>query len=237
MAVEHHGHEHEFEPQHGLPERLPLDERILWQGSPDFALLAKSAFHVRKVALYFALLLGWSIATSLDDGATLAVTFKNLWIPLSVYAVALGSLLLLAWLSARTTVYTLTNKRVVMRLGIVLTLTFNLPLKQIASAAWLARGGKAGDVALKIAGSDRIGWAHLWPHARPWHFSNPEPMLRALPDAESVSAMLADAWATVNQVSLAPTAATTAQPVPTPVAADATPTNPRRPAGLQPSAV
>jgi hypothetical protein len=40
----------------------------------------------------------------------------------------------LAWLSARTTVYTITDKRVVMRIGIVLSLTFNLPLRQIESA-------------------------------------------------------------------------------------------------------
>ena len=26
--------EHEFEPQHGLPEPLPCGERIVWQGGP-----------------------------------------------------------------------------------------------------------------------------------------------------------------------------------------------------------
>jgi hypothetical protein len=232
MAVEHHGHEHEFEPQHGLPERLPLDERILWQGSPEFALLAKSAFHVRKVALYFMLLVAWSVATDLADGMALAASLKGLWLPLSAYALALGALGLLAWLSARTTVYTLTDKRVVMRLGIVLTLTFNLPLKQIASAAWLSRGGTGGDIALEIAGSDRIGWAHLWPHARPWRLAHPEPMLRALPDAEAVSTRLAQAWAAVHQV---PLSAVT--PAATSVATPSSQPDNRGAAGLQPSAV
>ena len=40
----------------------------------------------------------------------------------------------MAWLSARNTVYTITDRRVVMRIGIVLTLTFNLPFKRIAAA-------------------------------------------------------------------------------------------------------
>ena len=54
MAIENLGHEYEFEPQFGLPERLPSDEIIVWQGSPDVAALAYSAFHFKKLALYFA---------------------------------------------------------------------------------------------------------------------------------------------------------------------------------------
>jgi hypothetical protein len=57
MAIENLGHEYEFEPQFGLPERLPSDEFIVWQGAPDVAALAYSAFHFRKLALYFAVLI------------------------------------------------------------------------------------------------------------------------------------------------------------------------------------
>ena len=35
MTIQSNGHEHELEPQYGLPERLPATEKILWQGSPD----------------------------------------------------------------------------------------------------------------------------------------------------------------------------------------------------------
>ena len=57
MSIENNGHGYEFEPQFGLPERLPQTERILWQGSPDVGALAQSAFHLRKFMLYFALLM------------------------------------------------------------------------------------------------------------------------------------------------------------------------------------
>jgi hypothetical protein len=40
----------------GLPGALPEGETIQWQGSPDWRSLARHAFHVRKVAVYFALL-------------------------------------------------------------------------------------------------------------------------------------------------------------------------------------
>ena len=51
MTIQSNGHEHELEPQYGLPERLPATEKILWQGSPDARALARSAFHIRKLAL------------------------------------------------------------------------------------------------------------------------------------------------------------------------------------------
>ena len=49
--------EHELEAAPGLPEPLPAGERVLWQGKPDWKRLANEAFHVRQVAVYFALML------------------------------------------------------------------------------------------------------------------------------------------------------------------------------------
>jgi hypothetical protein len=104
----------------------------------------------------------------------------------SLYAVALGLLLGTAWFSARSTLYTLTNKRVVMRIGIVLTLTFNLPFKRIAGASLKTQGAGTGDIALALHPEDRIGWAHLWPHQRAWHITrNRNPHCAASPTAPS----------------------------------------------------
>ena len=69
MSTDSHRHEHEFEPQHGLPERLPANEHILWQGSPDVGAMARRVFHLRKVAFYFALLLAAHVA-NLDRKST-----------------------------------------------------------------------------------------------------------------------------------------------------------------------
>ena len=46
--------EHEFEAQPGLPEPLPQDERILWQGKPDLKSFALHAAHLQWFALYFS---------------------------------------------------------------------------------------------------------------------------------------------------------------------------------------
>jgi hypothetical protein len=203
MSIDNHGHEYEFEPQFGLPERLPSNERILWQGSPDVGTLAKSAFHFRKLVVYFCILLLAGVYPALEAGAgPLEVLLALKWLgPLS--ASGLITAWFLAWLTASTTVYTLTNQRIVMRLGIVLTVTFNFPLSKIASADLRTLSGGHGDITLNLKGEDRIAWVHLWPSVRPWRISKPEPTLRAVAHVKGLATELSAAWSAVNGPSAA----------------------------------
>jgi hypothetical protein len=197
-------HEHEFEPQHGLPEVLPKGEQLLWQGGPDWRAMAIEVFHVRKLALYFAAILLLRAAFVLaDGGGLLAVVQSWTWL-LPMAAVALGIMLALARLAARTTVYTITDRRVVMRIGIVLTVTFNLPFKRIEAAGLMLRGKDGhGDVPITLAKGERIAILQLWPHARPWAVARPQPTLRCLPDAANAGRVLARAWAASTGLSAA----------------------------------
>jgi len=188
------GHEHEYEPTYGLPEVLPADEHVLWQGRPDWRMLARRAFHVRKLAVYFAVLVALRLGFLINDHAsTLDMVRGASWM-LVLGAIAVGLMTLMAWLSARAAVYTVTDKRVVMRIGIVLTLTFNVPFKCIAAAGLRLDEDGSGDLPLTLAGQDRIAWLHLWPHARPWRLTRPEPMLRSVPQAAEVARVLTQAW-------------------------------------------
>lgn len=206
-------HEHEHEAQPGLPEPLPADERLLWQGSPSFRSLALKAFHVRKVAIYFALLLGWrAVDVASETGSVVSTLVALLWLlPLALFA--LGTLLALAWMTARATMYTVTSKRVIMRIGIVLTLTFNLPLRRIVAAGLNVNKDGSGDIPLQLGKGDRIAWLHLWPHARPWKLGRPEPMLRGLADVRPIAQLLAQAWVQANELPAGTMNATAATPV------------------------
>ncbi|MES2974272.1 MAG: photosynthetic complex putative assembly protein PuhB [Pseudomonadota bacterium] len=186
-------HEHEFEAEHGLPEPLPPGERILWQGAPDWRTLAVQVMRVRTLAIYFALMLLWRVSTVLYDGGGVASAALSLAVLLPLSLVALGLLSLMAWLTSRTTVYTLTDRRVVMRVGIVLSVTFNLPYRKIASAGLRANNDGTGDIALTLAQDEQIAYLHLWPHARPWRVKHTEPMLRGIPDAMRVGELLTTA--------------------------------------------
>jgi len=187
-------HEHEFEAAPGLPEPLPVGEKLLWQGAPQWQQLALHAFHVGKIAIYFLIMLAIQLAYLIErhvaNGEIAASIFKSFL----TGSVALALLSAVAWFSSKTTIYTITDKRVVMRVGMVLTLTFNLPHKRIAAASIKNLRGSTGDIALSLYPTDRIAWMHLWPHARAWRLSQPEPALRCIPDADAVGHILLLAW-------------------------------------------
>lgn len=183
--------EHDWEPVRGLPGRLPAGEHILWQGSPDMAALARAVFHVRAIGAYFVLLAGVALVSG-SVGATLATLVSG--------ALCLGLLALFAWGIARTTIYTLTNRRVVLRVGMALPKCINLPLSQIEAADLRDLGAGRGDIALTLKPGQRLGYLFLWPHARPWRLAAPQPMLRGLPHVEEVADTLARACAAVGQI-------------------------------------
>jgi Bacterial PH domain len=201
------GQEHEHEPVPGLPAELPADERMLWQGSPSFTSLALRAFHVRKVALYFLALMLWRGASALADGDTARLAAAHaLWL-LPMALIAVGLLSAMAWHASRGTLYTLTTRRIVMRFGLALPMSVNIPFRIVETAGLRCWRDGSGDLTLRIGGSDRIAYLHLWPHARPWKLARPEPMLRGVAEPQAVAALLADALAgTPDLKAMAPAA-------------------------------
>lgn len=170
------------EPVNGLPERLPSGERILWQGQPSWRALAIRVFHVRKIAIYFGLIMIWRLASGWIDGSSPASAAAAIAWLLPMSLVAVGIPTLLAWLYARTTVFTVTNRRVVMRYGVALPWSLNLPYGIIHSASMKLHADGTADIPLSLTGQGRVSYLHLWPFARPWQINRPQPMLRALPD-------------------------------------------------------
>ena len=191
-------HEHEFEALPGLPEPLPAGESIVWQGRPRALSMARQALWLDGIAVYFAALLLWRLAEGQLDGETAGTTALAMVRMLMPMSLAAGLLLGLGWLMARTTLYTLTSRRVVMRIGVVLGITYNLPLSHIATARLRPHRDGSGDLALVLTGGDRIAYLHLWPHVRPWRLKATEPMLRALPDAALAAERLTQAWQAVQ---------------------------------------
>lgn len=187
--------EHDNEPIPGLPERLPQGEAILWQGAPAWWPFAQRVFRLRLLAIYFVLLITWSMADALvSGGSALAV----LMAPLTSLALALaclGVLSLMGWLAARGSLYTITNRRVVLRIGVALPMTINIPFALIQSAAVKRHGDGTEDLVLTLTPPNRVAWLALWPHARPFRLARPQPMLRAVASAAGASQVLARALA------------------------------------------
>ena len=189
------------EAPQGLPGHLPDGERLLWQGVPVWRAVAKRVFHIRGLALYFGIIAAWSLASGLMAGApALEITVDTGKI-VGVGLVPILFLTLYSWGIGRSTVYSITNKRVVLQMGLVVPMTINLPFSKIESASM--RDGKAGigDISLALRKGDRLTWFMLWPHARPWRMAVAEPSLRAIPDVDQVGRILGRALAAAAEMS------------------------------------
>ncbi|GAB0116778.1 photosynthetic complex putative assembly protein PuhB [Acidisoma sp. 7E03] len=178
---------------YGLPAPLPKGEQMLWQGGPSWQSIALRVLHVRKLGIYFGVL------ALICLGRALMVETAQMWWSLFALlflgAVAILLLVGFACLVARTTVYTITDKRVVMRVGVAISMSLNLPFVMMESADLRLFRDGSGDIALLLSGETRVGYITLWPHVRPWRTRRVQPMLRAIPEAARVAQLLARALA------------------------------------------
>ena len=180
------------EPIRGLPETPPPGEIILWQGAPNWFMLAREALNVTWVAGYFVGFAAWrAIVAGADLPFWEAVMAGTPLLALGALCCAI--LLVIAVIQAKSTVYTITNRRVAMRVGAALTMTLNLPYRWIESASLDLKKNGTGTIALTLKGDTKISFLNAWPHARPWRMRKTEPALRCIPDAARIAKLLADA--------------------------------------------
>ncbi len=177
------------------PVRLTPGEHLLWQGGPSWQAIAARVFHVRLIVAYFAVLILSDMVAARLHHMGRADTLRMAVPGLLTGAATMLILAVLAFAMGRTTRYTVTTRRVVMQFGVGLPATLVLPLHRIAAASVRVRADHAGDISLRLFPGDRIGFAKLWPHVRPWHLAAPEPMLRDVPQAAIVAAPLCRALA------------------------------------------
>lgn len=179
----------------GLPDILPEGEEILWQGQPNWWALTRDALAFWWVAGFFATLFAWrTVSGAATQGWADSASAASLLLVLG--AVMCVVLLIVGLVQAKFSIYTITNRRVVLRIGAMLTITLNLPLPKIVSADLDLRRNGTGTIALEMArepGALRVSYLMTWPHVRPWHVKNTAPALRCIPEAESVARLFAEA--------------------------------------------
>jgi hypothetical protein len=191
--------EHENEPVPGLPERLPQGETILWQGAPEWWPFAQRVFRLRLLVFYFAALVVWSIADAAAAGGSLAMILTSPLRSVLLAIMCIGVLALMGRFAARAALYTITNRRVVLRIGVALPMTINIPFSLVESAAVRRHADGTEDVVLTLLRPNRVSWLALWPHLRPFRMARPEPMLRAVAAEGGASQALARALAASAQ--------------------------------------
>jgi hypothetical protein len=168
-----------------------------WEGRPDWRSAAVRVWKVRLVAAYFLLLLADSLRmTLLPPGGAGASGggSAELWLGdvrlLAAGLAVVGGLTLMAWLTGRTTLYAIDDHKVVMRYGVALKATLEIPFAAIEHVGVRLHRDHTGDIALRLKPWQGLMYLKLWPHARPWRLFRAEPMLRCVPAAGVVGARL-----------------------------------------------
>ena len=176
-----------------LPGPLPPGEHVLWQCSPAWQGFGRRVFQIGKITLYFGVIIAWVAVSAFLGGGWGDASRSLVW----TLPPALGVILLLAfmaWLYTRATVYTITNKRVIIQSGLAFTTAINLPFSQLGSADMDTFADGTGDIKLSMLGP-RILYSMIWPNARPLALKRPTPVLWALPQPQQVAEILARALA------------------------------------------
>ncbi len=178
----------------GVPHPLPIGETILWEGAPMARAVARHAFYQRALLAYFlAMVLVWAIFTPNALGSSDFLI--GLGVRLGLTAAVMTVVEILSIVVARTTWYAITNKRVVLRIGMVIPMSINIPFALLESAGAGSFKDGTGQVTLKMMPGNRLAYIALWPHCRMRNLNNPEPVLRALQAPAAVGGVLADAVA------------------------------------------
>jgi hypothetical protein len=194
----------DIEPIPGLPHELPEGERIVWQGRPEWKALARHTFKLRWLGAYFAIFAAARVFVGVRSGASSSAVPRLLLLPAGLAIACLGLLAAVAWLNAGAALYTITTRRVVLRIGVALPMTWNLPFKRLASANLKVRKEGDGDIVLELKAPDRIAWLQLWPHSQPWRLANARPTMRTIAEPARVASLLAEAVQAWAATELAP---------------------------------
>ncbi len=155
--------------------------------------IANRALHIRAVAIYLSMIVLWGTASAVANDQTVrdVIIFALKLTGLSL--TALAALGLYAHLVTRSALYTITNRRIVMRFGVALPMTINIPLKIVRSADVKIYRDGSGDISVSVESERRQSMVVLWPHVRPWRITKPEPTLRSIPNAAAVAEILTSA--------------------------------------------
>ncbi len=185
--------EFEQEPVKGIPGLMPASETLVWQGTPTWRSTFIHVLHLRWIAGYFAAIMTWRAYSHISSGNGIEVALSSAaWLGFLGLIVA-GLLAGLALMIVRTTVYSITSKRVIIRYGLVVPIAVNIPFAKIEGADVQSFADGSGEIPLQIGGGEQFAYWMMWPHVRRWHFMAPQPMFRSIAEPVKVAAILAKA--------------------------------------------
>ena len=176
---------------------IPSDEKVLWNGRPNWKGLAYQSFGLKYLILYF--IGGAFFALSKMDRVFSLDVFLIFFYPYFLSGVLAGLLFsAIAYFQAINTSYVITEKRVVIRSGAALIFLLNAPFKKISSIDKQQLRNHLVNISFTTISRKRIPYLSCWPSVKPWSILNPKPAFRCSRWGDEQEQIMLDAVA--NQI-------------------------------------
>ena len=178
-----------FEAHKNILDAIPEGERILWKGKPSFWGFSWYFFGLKLLAFYLIIL-------SVVFAARLTVTdfftaFVVDFLPFLLSGILTSCILMaLAKIQSQSSVYIITENRVIIKSGAALSFLISMPFKKIKAVNLQKRKGSLGTISFELNSGKRVPYISCWPSVRPWRFKKTEPAFSCIENVDEVATIL-----------------------------------------------
>ena len=178
-----------FEAPKNILDAIPNGESILWKGRPSLWGFSWNLFGLKWITFYLSILSVVSIARFFASDFHTA--FYIDFLPFFLSGIFASIILIgLAAIQAYSTVYIITENRVIIKTGAALSFLISMPFKKIKEVNLQKRGASIGTISFELFSKKRVPYISCWPSVRPWKFKKTQPAFSCVRSVDEVATIL-----------------------------------------------
>ena len=178
-----------FEAPKNILDAIPNGESILWKGRPSLWGFSWNLFGLKWITLYLSMLSIVSVARFFASDFYTA--FYVDFLPFFLSGIFASIILIgLAATQTYSTVYIITENRVIIKTGAALSFLISMPFKKIKEVNLHKRGASIGTISFELLSEKRVPYISCWPSVRPWKFKRTQPAFSCIGSVDEVATIL-----------------------------------------------
>ena len=178
-----------FEAPKNILDAIPNGESILWKGRPSLWGFSWNLFGLKWITLYLSILSIVSVARFFASDFYTA--FYVDFLPFFLSGIFASIILIgLAATQTYSTVYIITENRVIIKTGAALSFLISMPFKKIKEVNLQKRGASIGTISFELLSEKRVPYISCWPSVRPWKFKRTQPAFSCIGSVDEVATVL-----------------------------------------------
>ena len=178
-----------FEAPKNILDAIPNGESILWKGRPSLWGFSWNLFGLKWITLYLSMLSIVSVARFFASDFYTA--FYVDFLPFFLSGIFASIILIgLAATQTYSTVYIITENRVIIKTGAALSFLISMPFKKIKEVNLQKRGASIGTISFELLSEKRVPYISCWPSVRPWKFKRTQPAFSCIGSVDEVATIL-----------------------------------------------